>query len=216
NGKAPDWEISEIDHTGFTKLAHVTWRIRSHPQETAENSVDIGHFTAVHRYDRVTMIEPVRAEGKTLTLRDGASRRASAFGRRGVFNMEYEVKVLGLGFSIVRAVIPEYGLGEQEIRDRARAGKGRRPGDEVPRLGQAILQRVLQRERGSGAGCQFINLWETRVNPRFPFPPHGHRHNRSGRRRVDSRLVAQRQPQRHTLRKTEPSGRPRAHGRCRD
>ena len=110
NGKAPDWEISEIDHTGFTKLAHVTWRIRSHPQETAENSVDIGHFTAVHRYDRVTMIEPVRSEGKTLTVRYSASRRASAFGRRGVFNMEYEVKVLGLGFSIVRAVIPEYGL----------------------------------------------------------------------------------------------------------
>jgi nitrite reductase/ring-hydroxylating ferredoxin subunit len=110
NGKAPDWRIPEVDSTGFSKMAHCAWRVRSHPQETAENSVDIGHFTAVHRYESVTMIEPVLAEGRTLTARYRVSRRARSFGRRGVFKMEYEAKVLGLGFSIVHAVIPEYGL----------------------------------------------------------------------------------------------------------
>jgi len=61
--RKPDWEIPEKDYTGWTQLLSASFDIKSHPQETSENSVDFGHFSVVHGYSDLDTIKPLRTEG---------------------------------------------------------------------------------------------------------------------------------------------------------
>jgi hypothetical protein len=46
---APDWSIPEVEMAGWLYPKFHTWQLESRPQEIAENSVDIGHFSEVHK-----------------------------------------------------------------------------------------------------------------------------------------------------------------------
>ena len=46
-----------------------TNRFPGHPQETTENSVDLGHLRYVHGYGSVDRIEPVSVDGPCLESR---------------------------------------------------------------------------------------------------------------------------------------------------
>lgn len=82
--------------------------IRSHPQETTENSVDIGHFAAVHRYTGFETLEEMVASGPYLNARYAMSRSVGSTSQR--IRAEYEVHVHGLGWSFVEACVPTLGL----------------------------------------------------------------------------------------------------------
>jgi phenylpropionate dioxygenase-like ring-hydroxylating dioxygenase large terminal subunit len=50
-GAAPSWELPEIAETtsaDWSHYGHDAWKIRTHNQEMAENSVDIAHFRFLH------------------------------------------------------------------------------------------------------------------------------------------------------------------------
>ena len=83
--------------------------LATHPQETTENSVDLGHFAAVHRYRQVEMLEPVRTEGPYLTTRYRMLRRPFLPGTRAIA-AEFTVHVYGLGYSLVEVDVPSHGL----------------------------------------------------------------------------------------------------------
>lgn len=106
----PDWEIPEIDFTGWTSLLSVSFDLRSHPQETSENSVDLGHFTVVHGYTDVDTLKPLRTEGPYLTAKYVMHRKAGFLGRAEKIRAEFEVHVHGLGYSYVEVEVPQYGL----------------------------------------------------------------------------------------------------------
>ena len=42
------------DESDWTGLWGTKLELRSHPQETSENSVDLGHFTEVHSFNSAT------------------------------------------------------------------------------------------------------------------------------------------------------------------
>src|SRR5699024_5348574 len=69
----PTWSVPELDGVGWTPLIHRSKEIWGHPQETTENSVDLGHFSHVHGYEDVRVIQPLRTEGPYLTGRYGFS-----------------------------------------------------------------------------------------------------------------------------------------------
>lgn len=109
-GEAPGWQPPAPDLAGFTPLrTHVLRGVASHPQETTENSVDLGHFGVVHRYRAVELVAPVRTEGPYLTTRYRMQRRPLVPGTRGIA-AEFTVHVHGLGYSLVEVDVPSHGL----------------------------------------------------------------------------------------------------------
>jgi nitrite reductase/ring-hydroxylating ferredoxin subunit/putative sterol carrier protein len=47
-GEPPAWEVPPLEEEGWTPNRAIRWEISSHPQEIAENTVDIAHLGPVH------------------------------------------------------------------------------------------------------------------------------------------------------------------------
>lgn len=112
-GSPPEWELPGFDATGFGRLAHRSFQLRDHPQETTENSVDLGHFAVVHGYREVELIRDVVTDGPYLNIGYRARRPLRPLGRVGPAfetGFEYDIKIHGLGYSQVDVTIPAFGL----------------------------------------------------------------------------------------------------------
>lgn len=110
-GSMPDWQIPDMDFEGWSEPQFADWTIASHPQEIAENSVDIGHFRYVHGYDEVKVFEEAQADGPVLYGKYGMARMANFVGKNGrMVHIEFDFKEFGLGFAFVEATVQEYGL----------------------------------------------------------------------------------------------------------
>jgi len=108
-GRAPWFEVPAVDEgEGWSPLRVGSWTFPGHPQETTENSVDLGHFVAVHRYSDIEIIKDLQTEGPYLTSRYAMRRSADVFGSAGKsFRAEFEIHVWGLGWSFVDVKVPE-------------------------------------------------------------------------------------------------------------
>jgi nitrite reductase/ring-hydroxylating ferredoxin subunit len=100
-GHPPSFEIPDYELDGWLPLRTRTWTISSHPQETSENSVDLGHLAEVHNYREVDILEDLTTDGSYLTIRYAMSRRGFALNRNAVTRTEFRIHVHGLGFSHV-------------------------------------------------------------------------------------------------------------------
>src|SRR5258706_14698416 len=80
--------------------------IDSHPQETSENSVDLGHFTAVHNFGRTWATKAIEIDGPTLRTGYGIERVFSLAGCRASVEARFDVAVHGLGYSLVEGEVP--------------------------------------------------------------------------------------------------------------
>ena len=109
-GRAPAWEIPELDTLGWEPLMFHSWQLDTHPQETTENSVDIGHFSVVHGYREVEILKAPKFEGPCLNARYGMTRAADLFLKLGggTIRAEFEIHVHGLGYSLVEVEIPKF------------------------------------------------------------------------------------------------------------
>jgi nitrite reductase/ring-hydroxylating ferredoxin subunit len=103
-GGAPSWEVPQLDTTGWSPPVHRRFVLSAHPQETTENSVDLGHFAAVHGYRSVRMRREVVTDGPYLSTAYAAQRAAPLLGRwwpRVRIDFEFETHIFGLGYSLV-------------------------------------------------------------------------------------------------------------------
>jgi phenylpropionate dioxygenase-like ring-hydroxylating dioxygenase large terminal subunit len=70
-GKAPTWKISEFSKwtaNGWTSFKKHHWKVRTHVQEVAENSMDNAHFVYVHKLVYRALIDNyLEVNGPTLT-----------------------------------------------------------------------------------------------------------------------------------------------------
>lgn len=108
-GHAPDWEIPALPTEGYLPLLHREWTLHSHPQETTENSVDIGHLSVVHGYTNVEMHGEVVTDGPYLTARYAMSRPVPFLGRHiASMRNRFELHVYGLGYSYVDVTVESY------------------------------------------------------------------------------------------------------------
>jgi nitrite reductase/ring-hydroxylating ferredoxin subunit len=110
SGAAPSWEIPPLDTSRWTHLHHCALTLHGHPQDTTENSVDLGHFSQVHGYTSVDVVKPLAIDGPYLNARYGIERPASLFGLIADRRIEFEIHAHGLGYSRVEVSVPEIGL----------------------------------------------------------------------------------------------------------
>lgn len=105
----PTWEIPDLNVKDWTPLKFKAWELSSHPQETAENAVDIGHFAEVHNYNSVETIEEMKADGSTLTATYRAVRPAG-LGKKPTgkpVTVKFTIVKYGFGYSVVEAYVFE-------------------------------------------------------------------------------------------------------------
>ena len=106
DGSAPTWEVPDLDTTGWSPLSRMHWDFRGHPQETTENSVDMGHFPIIHGYTNVAPLRDIVIEGPYLSTRYKMTRERAILGR--AVESEFDVHVHGLGYSFVDITVPQF------------------------------------------------------------------------------------------------------------
>ena len=122
---APSFSLPRRDRAGFSRFrGHCFEGLRSHPQETSENSVDIAHFSSVHGYTDVIELEEATADGPVLRARYGFTHRGIAIGLRGL-RTEFDVELHGLGYSFVETAVPAYGMRTRQLVLATPIGDGR-------------------------------------------------------------------------------------------
>ncbi|MBI5670556.1 MAG: Rieske (2Fe-2S) protein [Chloroflexi bacterium] len=109
-GRVPDWDVPPLDAGGYSPLVWRAWELNSHPQETTENSVDIGHLSIVHHYDDVQMLSDLTCAGPCLTVRYAMFRPAPFAGLVRGTRSQFTIHVYGLGYSLVEVEIPRFNI----------------------------------------------------------------------------------------------------------
>jgi nitrite reductase/ring-hydroxylating ferredoxin subunit len=110
-GIAPSWEPEGVDMDGWPPFRLHRWTLRGHPQETSENSVDIGHFGIVHGYTNVHERAATTTLGPHLFAQYGFDRPTIRFfGRELAVHEAIDVHVWGLGYSRVHVSDLSWGL----------------------------------------------------------------------------------------------------------
>jgi nitrite reductase/ring-hydroxylating ferredoxin subunit len=115
DGEAPSWEPPELDRAGWTEWRHQTIPVRTHVQETAENSVDVGHFSSVHGYSGTEVVREAATEGPLLTIGLKSSRSLASLGMEGAVDFAYDISVHGLGCSIVEVDVLTFGMRSRQL-----------------------------------------------------------------------------------------------------
>jgi nitrite reductase/ring-hydroxylating ferredoxin subunit len=110
-GGPPSFDIPHLHGDGYEPFEIMTFEpLRSHPQETTENSVDLGHLAVVHGYSDIAVLKPLRTDGPYLTARYAMSRENPFVSALPKIRAEFEVHALGLGYSFVEVEVKELGL----------------------------------------------------------------------------------------------------------
>lgn len=111
DGAAPTWEVPSLDTAQWSPLTYNVFRVKSHPQETTENSVDFGHFSIVHGYSDTEQLSDLNIDGPLLNCRYAMRRPADVFlAGNSLIRAEFEVFVWGLGYSLVDVWVEKYNL----------------------------------------------------------------------------------------------------------
>ena len=108
-GKQPDWEVPVLPGPaeGWTAFDTRAMKLKSHPQETSENSVDIGHFVQVHGFGGAWTEGDLEIDGHQL---NGAYGIRYPLGGNLHFVAKFAVEVHGLGYSLVRVNVERFGI----------------------------------------------------------------------------------------------------------
>ena len=103
-GRPSQWDLPSALSTGaeWGELGFRTLRFRGHPQETAENSVDVGHLRYVHGYDNVNPVGSVTVDGAYLKSCFDFKRVRRILGLKDlVYEISAVTHIYGLGYSFV-------------------------------------------------------------------------------------------------------------------
>jgi phenylpropionate dioxygenase-like ring-hydroxylating dioxygenase large terminal subunit len=100
----PSWSVPELDGQRWTEVKCRRFVLRDHPQETTENSVDLGHFAIVHGYRSVRMLRDPVVDGPHLSTAFAAAHPLPLLGR--TLDFEFETEIYGLGYSLVNVHVP--------------------------------------------------------------------------------------------------------------
>lgn len=106
-GGAQGWEPPEVGFDGWAPLrtAHFE-NVPTHPQETTENSVDLGHFSAVHGYRDVEIVEPLAANGAHLSI-SYRMKRKNLIPFLPQIGTRFDITIWGLGYSFVEVTLDD-------------------------------------------------------------------------------------------------------------
>ena len=126
-GRAPQWSLPDDpqDQPGWSDLELKTIRFPGHPQETTENSVDLGHLRYVHGYDNVNRIWRMSVNGRCLESRfDFRRTRTIAKIATMTFDLSAVTRIFGLGVGMSLVVMLTLVPAGRTIIDRRREARG--------------------------------------------------------------------------------------------
>lgn len=175
--QVPAWPLPENPQHAYGRPVFQSWRIRSHPQEIIENTVDHGHFSAVHGYRGLRPLNPVKTDGPHLRAGYEVIRTQGLFGPWSrPLVMRMAIHASGLGYSRVEVTIPRYGLlieqivyptpiaGELlELRATTRLRLFHGAGGRRAALGRRLLTRFVSLAAARGMARDLapdIRIWE--------------------------------------------------------
>jgi nitrite reductase/ring-hydroxylating ferredoxin subunit len=99
----PSWGVPSLEEDGWSGVRCRTFVLRDHPQETTENSVDLGHFAIVHGYRDVQELQDAVADGPYLSTAYTAVQPPG-------LRFEFDTQIFGLGYSLVNVRVPRFGV----------------------------------------------------------------------------------------------------------
>lgn len=115
-GGPPAWSLPHRDPAGFTRYRSHCWRgVRTHPQETTENSVDLAHFSALHGFAGVEVHREARTDGPCLDAAYSIRRFLVPGLHRPTMRIDFQLEAWGLGYSLVEAVVPAFGVTSRHL-----------------------------------------------------------------------------------------------------
>jgi phenylpropionate dioxygenase-like ring-hydroxylating dioxygenase large terminal subunit len=104
--RAPAWEVPALEGNGWSALRWRRYRIATTPQEITENSVDLEHFAQLHGFTGVSSRRPVTTDGPHLRSGYLGTLPLGVPGLpKPVFQVDYDVRVWGLGYSLVHVSV---------------------------------------------------------------------------------------------------------------
>ena len=107
----PDWCLPELDSRDWSKFVYSAQEIRTHPQETSENGVDITHLPYVHGYSEVESLAPIHVDGRLLQNKFKLTRQIGPSKNLSIrLDVRATVSMWGLGFSMIEPVMDSAGL----------------------------------------------------------------------------------------------------------
>lgn len=181
-GEGPTFAPPDHPTEGWSEVVTHEFHLRSHPQETTENSVDIGHLGVVHGYRDVGMIEPLETDGAYLTAKYGMTRDNPFVPFAPDVRSQFRVHVHGLGVSIVDVEVEQLGfrfrfyiLPQPEDGEMIRLRIGVRMHQDhvlsrkLPFVGplvDALIRPLVQRSALAGLRhdvSQDFDIWENKV-----------------------------------------------------
>lgn len=132
SGHPPGWTVpADDDGAGrpnqpgqprWGALRTHAYELTGHPQETSENSVDLGHLAIVHGYRRVEPLGEPDADGPVLRVAYAMDRPLGLPGTDRVPGLRclttritFRATLHGLGVSIVEASIPRFGVRTHQL-----------------------------------------------------------------------------------------------------
>lgn len=123
---APDWEIPELEPDGYNPPLFTTYELDSHPQETSENSVDLGHLSIVHGYTAVEILKTLNTNGPYLNAAYTMTRSADFLGlSTKKVKANFEIHMHGLGYSFVDTHVPSMDMRVRHFVLATPADKGK-------------------------------------------------------------------------------------------
>lgn len=175
-GVVPSWEIPTIPTQDFPPPAKHSTIIIDHPQEVVENSIDIGHFGAVHGTSNARITRPMSLDGPRLSIGTAVDRVVPLFGK---FDVEFDVEAHGLGYVYVLAYMRQVNLSalvqimptpldpcriETRFTASARIGS---PGNRTSKYTSWLVTQFFAKPSWKGAG-QDAPIWRNKVYLRHP------------------------------------------------
>ncbi|MEZ4380485.1 MAG: Rieske 2Fe-2S domain-containing protein [Nannocystaceae bacterium] len=109
-GAAPSFEVPRLADEGWTAARSVRWRIRSHPQEIGENTVDTAHMRPVHETEPSTVTAGPTLDGRHMNIGLAFWAPGEIVGVEGENFVELDVWMHGLGLIYVTARVEEANL----------------------------------------------------------------------------------------------------------
>ena len=101
-GRPSQWRLPPKDAEGWGRVGFHPFRLRTHPEYTTENSVDMNHLGHLHRYDQARQIGSTKVEGAHLESAFEFKRTGRVAGLVKVTSdVAAGVHLHGLGYSFV-------------------------------------------------------------------------------------------------------------------
>lgn len=155
-GRLPQWHLPDEPPTGpdWSELALGFFRFTGHPQETAENSVDLAHLRYIHGYDNVHPVGEVSVDGAHLvSCFDFIRNRKFAGLIDNIYDVSAVTHLYGVGYSYVE-------IYEKTIGMDARLWVLSTPIDGTHNELVLVSQvRELRKPKRAIVGLRFIPMW---------------------------------------------------------